>query len=169
MNEPDTDVVYVFTAGEEVEEGPPGEAISVPWRKAKTEPVNEHHDKSGRVHSLVGFEAPEWSSMSLIPRPGLTVSQVEAPALRKGSEGLQQLRDLARHARVGGLRQGETSDQIGPRRTAHRPVSPLSASHLNLARQTAACWHGAARCPRARRAAPSVAAPARGAPPAPGQ
>ena len=60
------------------------------------------HDESGRVHSLTGFEAPEGSGMSLVPEPGFTVSQVEAPALRKGIEALDQLRDLAKDARVEG-------------------------------------------------------------------
>jgi hypothetical protein len=60
------------------------------------------HDESGRVHSLVGYEASEGSGMSLVPEPGLTVSEVEAPALRKGVEGLDQLRNLAKDARVEG-------------------------------------------------------------------
>ena len=64
--------------------------------------VFAHHDKSGRVHSLVSFEAPEGSGMSLVPRPGLSVSQVEAPTLRKGVEGLNQLRELVNETRVEG-------------------------------------------------------------------
>jgi hypothetical protein len=64
--------------------------------------VFAHHDKSGRVHALVGFEAPVGSGMSLVPRPGVTVSEVEVPALRKGVEGLDQLRELAKDARVEG-------------------------------------------------------------------
>ena len=41
MSEPDAEVIYVFTAGGEAEDGPPGEAISLPWRKPKAEPVDE--------------------------------------------------------------------------------------------------------------------------------
>jgi hypothetical protein len=43
-----------------------------------------------------------YAGMSLVPEPGLTVSEVEAPALRKGVEELDQLRNLAKDARVEG-------------------------------------------------------------------
>jgi hypothetical protein len=67
--------------------------------------VFAHHDESGRVHALVGFDAPEGSGMSLVARSGHLVSEVEVPDLQKGPEGLEQLRALARDARVEGTGQ----------------------------------------------------------------
>jgi hypothetical protein len=64
--------------------------------------VFAHHDKSGRVHSLVGFDAPEGSGMSLVAQPDHLVSQVEVPEPQAGPEGLEQLRSLAKNARVEG-------------------------------------------------------------------
>jgi hypothetical protein len=60
------------------------------------------HDESGRVNSLFAFDSEEGSGMSLVVRPGHLVSQVEAPELRAGPEGLEQLRALAKDARVEG-------------------------------------------------------------------
>jgi hypothetical protein len=67
--------------------------------------VFAHHDESGKVHSLVAFDAPEGSGMSLVAKAGHLVSQVDVPTLKGGPEGLEQLRALARGARVAGTGQ----------------------------------------------------------------
>jgi hypothetical protein len=55
-----------------------------------------HYDRAGKIHSFVTFNAPEGGAMSLTPKPGLLVSEIEGLQPPSNPADHAAFRDLAK-------------------------------------------------------------------------
>ena len=59
-----------------------------------------HYDASGTIRSLTWYNAPQGVSLTLTPRPGETVTEVEGHGLTAEMPTEQKMREIAKNSSI---------------------------------------------------------------------